>query len=80
MILAYTFINKERNYLIQRNVFLKTKLFETIYEAHNDVLKLFEYTYISRTIIANSCFMCVYTYMTKVAKLTIILLLNLQRK
>lgn len=68
LILAYTFINKERNYLIQKSIFLKTKLLETIYEAHNDALKLFEYTYISRAKIANSCLICVYAYLTKVAK------------
>ncbi len=68
VILAFLFIHKEISFYIQKHLFLNTKTLETIFEAQKDALNFFEFTYISRGKIAHSCLICIYTYLTKVAK------------
>lgn len=69
LILACIFINKEYSFSIQKNLFLNTKKLKLILEVQNEALRFFEFTYISKSKIANSCLICIYTYLMKIARI-----------
>ena len=68
LILANFFIYEEFNYYLMSQIFFETPLLKKIFQSQKNALKFFEFTYISKSKIANSCLICIYIYLTKVAE------------